>query len=192
MLSPTLGLRRSEVPKLDRGEAASLAALTLVILTCVYAVGWSLQMRFDADQEFADHVELLSRLESRIRADTGKRIGAAPPSAFLSAPTQGIASAQLQTYLAQLADAQHAGLMSSGGEPTKRDEAPDTIRLQATFDISMTSLRGMLYQLETGTPYVFVDALTVQSASMSAGRAIEDPQLRATLSLRAFWQQKTQ
>jgi hypothetical protein len=77
--------------------------------------------------------------------------------------------------------------MSSGGEAAKRDEAPDTIRLQASLDMNLKALRAMLYQLESGTPYVFVDALTVQPASATAGRAIEDPLLRATLSLHAFW-----
>jgi general secretion pathway protein M len=179
------------VLRLDREQAVSLAVLVLLILTCVCAAGLSLQMRSDAGQELAERRELLSRLESRMRADAGRPIVAAPPTAFLSAPTQGIASAQLQAYLAQLADLQHAGLMSSGGEAAKRDEAPDTIRLQATLDINMKALRGMLYQLETGTPYVFVDALTVLPASATAGRAIEDPPLRATLSLRAFWRRGT-
>jgi hypothetical protein len=111
----------------------------------------------------------------------------APPAAFLDASTQGLASAQLQSYLAQLADDQRASLVSSGGEVAKRDDAPDTIRLQATLDMNLKALRAVLYQLESGTPYVFVDALTVQPAGAMAGRAVEDPLLRTTLSLRAFW-----
>ena len=177
--------------RLDREQAVSLAVLVLLMLTCVCAAGLSLQMRSDAGQELAQRRELLSRLETRMRADTGRPIAAAPPTAFLTAPTQGIASAQLQAYLAQLADLQHAGLMSSGEEAAKRDEAPDTIRLQATLDMNMKALRAMLYQLESGTPYVFVDALTVQPGSSTAGRIIEDPPLRATLSLRAFWRRGT-
>ena len=179
------------MPKLDREQAVSLAVLVLLILTSIVVAGQSLQTRFDAGQELAERRESLSRLEARMRADGGRRLGAAPPAAFLSAPTQGIASAQLQTYLAQLADLHHAGLMSSGGEAAKRDEASDTIRLQATLDLNTKALRGMLYQLETGTPYIFVDALTVQPASAAAGRAIEDPPLRATMSLRAFWRRGT-
>jgi general secretion pathway protein M len=175
------------VPILDREQAVSLAALVLLILTCVCVAGLSLWMRSDAGQELAERRELLSRLETRTRTDTGRPIAVAPPTAFLNAPTQGIASAQLQAYLAQLANLQHAGLMSSGAEAAKRDEAPDTIRLQATLDMNTKALRAMLYQLESGTPYVFVDALTVQPAGATAGRIIEDPPLRATLSLRAFW-----
>jgi general secretion pathway protein M len=51
----------------------------------------------------------------------------------------------------------------------------------------LKGLRAVLYQLESGTPYVFVDALTIQPAGANADRAAEDPLLRTTLSLRAFW-----
>ena len=179
------------MPRLDREQAVSVAVLALLLLACVFAAGLSVHMRSDAGRELAERRELLSRLQTKMRADAGRSNVAAPPAAFLDAPTQGIASAKLQAYLAQLAELQHAGLVSSGGEAAKRDEAPDTIRLQATLDMNLMGLRGMLYQLESGTPYVFVDALTVQPASATAGRAIEDPQLRATLSLRAFWRRGT-
>lgn len=177
--------------RLDREQAISVAMLALLLLACLFTAGLLVQMRSDASWELAEHRELLSRLETRMRADAGRSHVAAPPTAFLDAPTPGIASAKLQTYLAQLADLQHAGLVSSGGEAAKRDEAPDTIRLQATLDMNMQALRAILYQLESGTPYVFVDALTVQPASATAGRAVEDPLLRATMSLHAFWRRGT-
>jgi hypothetical protein len=168
-----------------------MAVLTLLLLACLFAAGLSVQMRSDAGRELAERRELLSRLQTKMRADADRSNVAAPPAAFLDAPTQGIASAKLQAYLAQLSELQHAGLMSSGGEAAKRDEAPDTIRLQATLEMNLKALQAMLYQLESGTPYVFVDALTVQPASATAGHVIEDPLLRATLSLRAFWRRGT-
>ena len=176
---------------LNREQAVSVAVLVLLLLACAFAVGLSFLMRFDAGQELAERREMLSRLQTRMRADAGRSNATAPPAAFLDAPTQGIAYAKLQAYLEQLADLQHAGLMSSGGEAAKREEAPDTIRLQATLEMNLNALRAMLYQLESGTPYVFVDALTVQPASATAGHVIEDPLLRATLSLRAFWRRGT-
>src|ERR1700758_5252857 len=98
-------------------------------------------MRSDAGQELAERRELLARLQSRLQAEAGRSNVAAPPAAFLDAPTEGIASAKLQAYLAQLADRQRAGLMSSGGESAKRDESPDTIRLQATLDMNLKTLQ---------------------------------------------------
>jgi len=47
----------------------------------------------------------------------------------------------------QLAGDQNASLVSSGGEAVKRDDAPDTVRVQATLDMNLQSLRAVLYQL---------------------------------------------
>lgn len=172
--------------RLDREQAISVTVLVLLLLACVFTAGLTVEMRSDAGSELAEHRELLSRLETRMRADAGRSNGTAPPTAFLDAPTTGIASAKLQAYLAQLAELQHAGLVSTDVEAAKRDEAPDTVRIQATLDMNTKALRAILYQLESGTPYVFVDALTLQPASTTAG-GVEDPLLRATMSLRAFW-----
>ena len=173
--------------RLDREQLVSVAALALLLLVCVCTLGLLLQSRFDAERELAERRDLLSRLETRVQAEGVRPIAAAPSAAFLDAPTPGLASAQLQAYLAQLAEKQRAVLMSSGGEATKREDAPDTIRLQATLEMSIEALRALLYQLESGTPYVFVEMLAVQPVSAAAGRTAENPLLRATVSLRALW-----
>src|SRR4051812_16826164 len=176
---------------IDREQGLCLAAFALLLLICISTIGVLFEARSVALRELSERRELLARLEARVRTGAGRPIAAAPPAAIIEAPTQGLASAALQAHLAQLADNQHAGLVLSGEETGKRDDAPDTIRLQATLDMSLTALRALLYRLESGTPYVFVDALTVQPASVAAGRASEDPLLRATLSYRAFWRRGT-
>jgi general secretion pathway protein M len=169
------------MPKLDREQAISIAALVLLLLLCVSVTGSLLQARSDAAREASERREILARLEAKLRTISNRPTAVAPPAAFLDASTQGLASAQLQSYLAQLADVTNASLVSSGGEAAKRDDAPDTIRLQATLDMNLKALRAFLYQLESGTPYVFVEALTVQPTGAMAGRAVEDPLLRTTL-----------
>lgn len=175
------------LPQLDREQLVSVAALALLLFICLCTLGFVFQARHDAADELAQRRELLSRLETRVRSEPERRIAAAPAAAFLDAPTQGLASAQLQAYLAKLAETERASLMSSGGEATKREDAPDTIRLQATLELSAAALRALLYRIESGTPYVFVEALSVQPVSTAAGRAAENPLLRASLSLRALW-----
>jgi general secretion pathway protein M len=147
----------------------------------------SIQARYEAVQEFAGRSEALSRLEARLRADATARHAVAPPAAFVDAPTQGLAGAQLQAYLAQVVGSQQAGLVSSGLESTKREDTSDTIRLQVTMEAGLSALQRILHRLESGTPYVFVEALALQPAGAAAGRPAEDPLLRATLTVRAFW-----
>ena len=172
--------------KIDREQAISIVAFVLLLVALVSVTGISLQSRADAGRESSERREMLSRLEAKLRINAG-RPTAAPPAAFLDASTPGLASAQLQSYLGQLAGDQNASLVSSGGEAAKRDDAPDTVRVQATLDMNLQSLRAVLYQLESGTPYVFVDALAVQPINATAGRSVEDPLLRTTMSLRALW-----
>ena len=131
------------MPRLDREQAISVAALVLLLLVSVSVVGMLFQTRSDAVQESSERREMLSRLEAKLRANASRPTAAAPPTAFLDASTPGLASAQLQSYLAQLAGDQRASLVSSGGEPAKRDDPPDTIRLQATLDMNLQGLRAV-------------------------------------------------
>jgi len=181
------------VIKLDREQILSVVVLAALLFVCLGLTGLSLQMRSSAAQELAGRHELLSRLEARAKArrDARAQSGAAPAAAFLEAPTQGLAVAQLQTHLAQMADIHHAVLVSSGIEPAKREDPPDSIRLQATLEMSLQALQSFLYQLESGTPYVFVEQLAVQLAGAASQRAVEDPLLRVTLGLRAMWRRGT-
>jgi general secretion pathway protein M len=177
------------VIKLDRERMLSIGALAALLLVCFGLTGFSLQMRAKAAQELAEHHELLSRLEARAKARRQARAqsgAAAPAAAFLDAPTQGLAVAQLQAHLAQLADAHHAVLVSSGIEPAKSTDPPDSIRLQATLEMSLPAVQAFLYQLESGTPYVLVDQLAIQLAGGASQGAAEDPLLRVTLGLRAI------
>jgi general secretion pathway protein M len=177
------------VIRLDREQTLSVGALAALLLVCFGLTGFSLQMRANAAQELAEHHELLSRLEVRAKARRAARAqsgAAAPSAAFLDGPTQGLAVAQLQAHLAQMAEAHHAVLVSSGIEPAKHEDPQDSIRLQATLEMSLTAVQAFLYQLESGTPYVLVDQLAIQLAGAAAQRALEDPLLRITLGLRAI------
>jgi general secretion pathway protein M len=180
--------------KLDREQTISVGVLAALLLICTVAVELSFQMRSNARQELDARHELLSRLEVRAKArsDARARSGAAAPvAAFLDAPTQGLAVAQLQAHLVQVADIHHSVLISSGIEPAKREDSPDSIRLQATLEMSLRALQAFLYQLESGTPYVFVEQITVQLAGAASQRAVEDPLLRVTFGLRAIWRRGT-
>jgi general secretion pathway protein M len=178
------------VIRLDREQAISVGVLAALAVACMAAVGVSLQAWSDAAQERDDRRSQLTRLEARAKArnDARARSGAsAPAAAFLDAATQGLAVAELQAHLLQLADAHHCLVISSGMEPTKREDGAEQIRLQATVEASSQSLQTFLYQLESGTPYVFVDALTVQLTGAASQRTADDPLLRVTFGLRAIW-----
>lgn len=177
----------------DRETLLSVGALGALLFICANAVGFSWQARSDAAREFGTRSALLSQLEAHAANLNKARLKShliAPAAAFMAAPTQGLAGAQLQAYLQRVADAHHAVIISSGLEPTKHEDQPDSIRLQATLDTDVKSLQALLYQLESGTPYVFVDSLNIQIPGVNAQQAVEDPLLRVTLGLRAVWRRE--
>jgi hypothetical protein len=172
--------------QINREQMICIGALCVVLLTCFLAVTLSLKARSDALDELTQRREVFSRLEARARAGingAGGRKTAAPAAAFVQAATAGIAAAQLQSYL-QTAASQRATLITYAAEPARREDAPDSVRIQVTLDIPQTALQGLLYTLESRTPYVFVDALTLQPSTQRAG---PDPMLRLTMSLHALW-----
>ena len=182
--------RTKTVVQFNREQTISIGALCLLLLVCVFAVGLSLQVRSNAAYELSERGETLSHLAARARSGADARartITVAPAAAFLDAGTAGLAAAQLQSYLSQVAARQQAILISYGVEPARREDSPDAIRVQVTLEVSQKSVQGLLYQLESATPYVFVDSLAVQTPSTAGQRGAEDPKLRLTLSLRALW-----
>jgi hypothetical protein len=184
-----LGL--ASIPRLGltREQLAALGALLVVLLGCVLGAGYSLSLRGDAADELAERRELLARL-ARAPAAAGAsgpaRIVEAPAAAFIDAPTHGQAGAQLQSYFARLATEQNATVALAGVEAATR-EAPEDVLVQATLEISLDALQALLYQLETGTPYLTVGSLSVRPASPAAQRMTPDGPLRVSLTLRGHW-----
>jgi general secretion pathway protein M len=149
--------------KLDREQVISLGVLAGLLVVFAVANFMCLQMRSDAAAELAERDENLSRLETRAKSPGDARAPkAASAAAFLDAPTLGLAGSQLQAHLSQMAGTDHAVLISAGIQPAKREDPPDSIRLQVTLDANLQSLQTLLYQLESGTPYVFVESLAIQ------------------------------
>ena len=75
--------------------------------------------------------------------------------------------------------------------PTERSRrtgriSSETVRAQAVLDVGQKALQELLYDLESRTPYVFVDVMAVQPPSTTALRATQEPVLRLTLACARF------
>jgi general secretion pathway protein M len=172
----------------------ALGGLCGLLLACALTIVVALQVRSDALDELARQREQLGNLQARTRTAADRRrqtqIRSAPALAFLDAPSSGLATAQFQAYLSQVVTDQHAVLVSTGVRPAERDDKSDAIRLQISLNATLPALQALLYRLEAGTPYVFVDTLSMQPGS-SGERAVADPVLKVNLTLHAFWHRQT-
>ena len=173
--------------RLTREQTVAVAALCLFILLCAGVAAWSLFVRLDAVQELSERQQQLTRLEG-VRAKSDPHASAAmrpaPATAFLQAATPGLAGASLQAHVAQLAG-HHATLVSFAVQAAGGADAADAVRVEASMDITLGALQMLLYELESGVPYVLVDSMTVRPAAGQSGA--ENAPLRVTLGLRALW-----
>lgn len=178
---------------LSREQLLAIGAACVLLLVCVLTTAVAVQTWLDATQTLTDRSDQLAGLQSRVRLTGGQsqpmQTMAAPPPAFLDAPTSGLAMAQFQAYLSQLIAEQRAVLVSSGIQAAERDDKSDAIRLQIALTATLPALQTLLYRIESGTPYVFVDGLLMQPGS-TAERNPADPVLKVTLTVRAFWRRK--
>jgi general secretion pathway protein M len=176
--------------KLPREQTIALAALGAFVIICAGLMAWSLEARSAAAQELADRQDILARLETGARAkrDTHGPIvqAKAPAAAFVDAPTLGLASATLEAHVTQLAG-HHATLVSFAVQSNSPTDRGDAVRIEASMDISQRALQSLLYELESGTPYVFIESMTLRPIAATAQSSATDPLLRATLGLRALW-----
>jgi general secretion pathway protein M len=176
--------------KLSRQEIIAIVALVAVLVVGVVTPIVTVTAHTDAAQSLAEDETILQSFErAHLHAKHAKAAWqptVAPMTAFLEAPTSGLASAQVEAYLTRLVAIHDASLISSSVLLGGRGDAANAIRIQATIDISYDDLQGLLFGLETGAPYVFVDALTVQTASNSEART-----MHATLTLRALWRRSS-
>lgn len=183
----------SLVSGFNRDQFLAVGGFCALLMICVVTVVGALGSRADALQHLGEQRDQLAALEARSKSAPNRRVQArnraAPAAAFLDAPTSGLATAQFQAYLSDLVTSQRAVLVASG-VPTDRDDKSDAIRLQISFNATLPALQSVLYRLESGAPYVFVDALLVQRGG-SAERAAGDAVLKVNLTVHAFWRRKT-
>jgi hypothetical protein len=181
------------LPKFPREQLIAMAVLGLLLVLCSGALAATLYLRTVAAAELAQRQEMLARLTARVATlDAGHdpiKVAAAPASAFLDAATAALASADMQAYVANLAQ-RHAVLVGFGAQTSVGDKVDDEVRIEASMDISLHALQLLLYQLETGTPYIFVDAITVRPTGGGTTAVGEDLPLRVTLELRAPWHRR--
>ena len=180
--------------RLSREQGFALLALLGFLLACAAAPALALKARSDAAQALLDENDLLRRLTAAQRRAVDKagdrpQASEAPAAAFLSAQTPGIATAQLESYLATVAQKFRANLASSSVLPADQSDTPDIVRIQANIDVEYEALQPLLYKLEADTPYVFVDLLTLRPANASSKRTTRGSPMRATLNLKAIWRQ---
>ncbi|HXW23940.1 MAG TPA: type II secretion system protein GspM [Xanthobacteraceae bacterium] len=167
---------------------ATLAYAALVVVLLM--VGWSaLDGIYDRYVAFAAQSDLLDQLEGRkpVPASADTRAGSAPSgSPFLEGPTVTVAGAALQQRVTAAVTKVGGNVLSSQVDLQGTQAKQGYVSLVASCEVDQPALQQLLYDLEAGMPFLFVDQLVVQAPQAGGGE--EGGRMRVLLGVSGQWQ----
>ncbi|MDE2332247.1 MAG: type II secretion system protein M [Bradyrhizobium sp.] len=164
--------------------AAYLGAMLLLL----YVVASSVSSLMSQHADVASLRTMLEQFEGRRPAARGQDPGITGPagSPFLEGATVTIAGAALLTRVTAAVTRLGGSVLSSQVDLQGNQSKVGFVTIIASCDIDQPGLQKLLYDIEAGMPFLFVDQLVVQApASFDASGG---GKLRILLSVSGQWQ----
>ncbi len=153
-------------------------------------VAWlALADLYDRHLALAAATDMLDQIEGRKPSSggTGAAAGTAPPgSPFLEGPSLTIAGAALQQRVTRAVTKLGGNVLSSQVELQGAQSREGFVSLIASCEVDQPALQQLLYDIEAGMPFLFVDQLEVQAPQ--AGTAQDGGRMRVLLTVSGQWQ----
>jgi general secretion pathway protein M len=168
------------------GAATLIYGLALVVFLLI---AWSaLADVYERYASYAAASELLDQIEGRRPAPAGLNPGASAPtgSPFLEGPTVTVAGAALQQRVTGAVTKVGGNVLSSQVDLEGSKAKQGFVGLVASCEVDQPALQQLLYDLEAGMPFLFVDQLVVQAPQASTGE--DGSRMRVLLGVSGQWQ----
>jgi general secretion pathway protein M len=175
-------LRKSLVTSPIVAASAYAALLILLLAVAISSIVDMLGQR----SSVAATADMLAQLEGRKALAAGARSGdAAMPSGspFLEGATVTVAGAALLQRVASAVTKAGGNVLSSQLDLQGPNAKTGFVSMVANCELDQSALQALLYDLEAGMPFLFVDQLDIQTAS-----ATGDGKLRFLLGVSGQWQ----
>ena len=182
-MSQTATLRRLLTTPLP---AAALYLGAMILL--LFVIGSSLTEVLSQRADVAASAAMLEQLEGRGPTAGGRVSSIAGPSGspFLEGATVTVAGAALLQHVTAAVARFGGNVLSSQVDLQGTRSKSGVLTVIASCDIDQPSLQQLLYDVESGMPFLFVDQLVVQiPASLAESR---DGKLRILLAVSGQWQ----
>jgi general secretion pathway protein M len=131
--------------------------------------------------------DMLSQLEGRslfARKDDGSPFGTAPAgSPFLEGKTVNVAGAALLQRIATAIGRLGGNVLSSQIDLQRADAKDGWIGLVVSCEIEQPALQKLLYDIEAGMPFLFIDQLVVDAPTSAA----QSTRMRVLLGVSGQW-----
>ena len=190
MISPLL--RTHPVQKLfTRAHAVPLLGYAALVLSSA-VIAWLALASLAGD--YADYTaaaDLLDRLEGR-KPLTGPSGLASEMSGspFLEGRTVTIAGAALQQRVVAAVRDAGGNVLSSQVDLQGSQAKQGYVSLSANCEVGQSALQQLLYDLESGMPFLFIDQLVVQMPQSAGGASVETEaaRMRVQIDVSGLWQ----
>lgn len=177
------------IPDIGRRQALAVGAYTGALIALLGAALVLVVDLRDKGAEIAAAQTRLDQLSERGRPGSLSSIASnAGPSGspFLDGKTITIAGAALQQRIEQAVGKAGGALMSSQVELDGPEAKNGFVGLTASMELSQPAVQTVLYDIEGGMPYLFVDKLSIQSPEFFGEP--ESGRMRMTVGVVGQWQ----
>jgi general secretion pathway protein M len=164
-----------------------------LLLILIFTTWAALADVYERRAELAAASDILAQIEGRSNvaggtADLGASIPAGSP--FLEGQTVTVAGAAILQRTAVAVRRFGGNVLSSQVELESAQSKDGTVRVMLSCDLEQAELQKLLYDLEAGMPFLFVDNLVVQAGQGFTGTegGREGGRLRVLLGVSGQWQ----
>lgn len=186
-------LRRPE-PLLARFPLVAAALYFALIVLFVFATFDTVVDMVDRRNAAAAATDMLAQIEGRAPRRSGKPPGPADVtvpagSPFVEGATVSVAGAALLQRVAAATTQIGGNILSSQVDLQGSQAKAGFVSVTASLEVESAALQRLLYDLEAGMPFVFVDQMVIQAPSRSANSP--GGKLRVLLTVSGQWRGAT-
>lgn len=161
-----------------------LAVLAGLVTTSVVSVAGIL----DHQRALAQTSDLLEQLRGRKPRNPGALSAQHPGTPFLEGPTVTVAGAALLQRVASAIGSVGGTVQSSQVDVLGTQARDGFVGLVVSCEMEQPALQKLLYDLEVGMPFLFVDQLDVQVPQLTASNDVGTGHIRVVLGVSGQWQ----
>lgn len=176
---------------IGRSPLIAIALYVLVMGVLIAIAATAASVIVDRQRALAQTSELLDQLQGRRtqRSSVASSLEAAHPgSPFLEGPTVTVAGATLLQRVAGAVTSVGGTIQSSQVDLVGVQAKDGFVGLLVSCEMEQASLQKLLYDLEAGMPYLFIDQLDVQAPQTTTANDTGTGKIRVVLGVSGQWQ----
>jgi general secretion pathway protein M len=175
---------------LARYPALAVLGYVAVVAVLAYLTVGALADLYDRSVALSAATDMLDQLEGRKASPGGAATapGAPAGSPFLEGQTVTVAGAALQQRVTGAVGKLGGNVLSTQVDLQGTLAKQGFVSLTASCEVDQPALQQLLYDLEVGMPFLFVDQVVIQAPEAGTGQEGATGRMRVLLGVSGQWQ----